>query len=276
SLLPSRVIDVGPPDGSQEPFLYSSKEHSDYYLTLSHRWGDYDTVKTRLENLSDRSISMPIRTLPKSFRDAVVITRKLGLRYLWIDTLCIVQDDPSDWESQASNMANIFRNSLMTIAAAVDNCYENGHYSKNLGSFSLSQIVMNQALGRPSGVLDAGAWILQEQLLSPRVLYFTADELFWDCVCINASESYPTRIPDLVYNSHSHGRSYRSFKEATWRQIVQAYSSRDITLETDRMIATAGVVSLTEKMLNDRCIFGLWAKNLNGEQMWQELLWSVD
>jgi hypothetical protein len=319
SLLPSRVIDVGPPDGSQESFLYSNREHRDLYLTLSHRWGDYDAVKTKLSNLRDRSTSMPMNTLPKVFHDAVVTTRKLGVRFLWIDTLCIVQDDPLDWQLQASNMANIFRNSLMTIAAAADNCYEHGVFRERTSHrkrpcaldlrLSHRQKALFQKPGqlfafgdrheavdaeRPIGVLDTRAWILQEQLLSPRVLYFTADELFWDCVSINASESYPTGIPDLVYNSQGHGRSYRHFKEAvtsnklnitslsqveihkTWRQIVHAYSNRDISVETDRMIATAGIVSLMEKMLNDRCIFGIWAKHLNSEQMWQELLWSVD
>lgn len=321
--LPPRVIDVGPPDGSREPFLYSPKEQRGLYLTLSHRWGDYSAIKTRLDNLSERSSCIPLHILPGVFRDAVHITRKLGVRFLWIDTLCIVQDDPSDWEFQASKMADIFRNSLMTIAAAADDCEKHGIFRRRTSQrnrpcaidFRLShrQRALFQRPGQlfafadrhemvmaecPLGVLDTRAWILQEQALSPRMLYFTQTELFWHCSSINASESYPTGIPDLVYehqgHSPAHGRTYTSFKRAVTsekmrkgsvsraekykisRQIINSYSKRAISIETDRIIAMAGIVNLMEKMLNDKCIFGLWENHLKSEEMWQELLWTVD
>jgi hypothetical protein len=319
SILPSRVINVGPPDGSQEPFLYSNGGRHDYYLTLSHRWGDYEAIRTTQGNLEGRSRLISMDALPKTFRHAMIITRKLGLRYLWIDTLCIVQDDPSDWKREASNMAHIFSNSLLTIAAAADNCYDHGIFRKRARQrnrpcaldlrlshrqralfqkpgqlFAFGNRHKSGDVARPPGELDKRAWILQEQLLSPRVLYYTSGELFWDCVSIKASESYPTGIPDLLYNTDHSGQSFRGFNEAvrsnilnsksvsvselfkTWRQVAHVYSERKVTVQTDRIIAMAGIVTQIEKGLNDQCIFGLWAKHLNSEQMWQELLWWVE
>jgi hypothetical protein len=317
--LPPRVIDVGPADGSEEPFLCTTKDRRGHYLTLSHRWGNYDEIKTKQATLDKRSTCMPIRILPKVFRDAVYITRKLGIRFLWIDSLCIVQDDPSDWKFQASKMADIFRNSLMTIASAAVNTQTHGifrqrapqrkrpcainlrlsHRQKALFQkpgvfFAFADRREMAAAERPLGILDTRAWILQEQILSPRTLYFTEDELFWDCVCLNASETYPTGIPDLALDRRSSGQTFASFKKAVashriradiptkeeiykiWRQIVQAYSRRAISVETDRIVAIMGITDLVEKVLNEKCIFGLWGNHFNSEEIWQELLWSVD
>jgi hypothetical protein len=319
SVLPSRVIDCGPADGSRNLFLHSSSGQHAHYVTLSHRWGDYTTIKTTLHNLEERSKTIPMELLPPTFQDAVKITRKLGFRFLWIDTVCIVQDDASDWEREAAKMAQIFRNSILTIAASAENCYELGLFRKRVRhrnrpctlnpKLAHRQKTLFQrpdqilAFGdrqtrtgsmRPLRTLDTRGWILQEQLLSPRVLYFDHDELFWECTSMNASESYPFGIPDLVC-APCVGQSFQKFKEAvrmnamssdktlqktnlykTWRQVVHAYSSRALSVINDRMVAMAGIVSETERILNDRCVFGLWAKRLESGYLWQELLWCVD
>ena len=88
------------------------------YLTLSHRWGLQPIITTTTTNFQSRQEGIPMESLSKTFRDAVTITRKMGVRYLWIDTLCIIKDSASDWELEAVKMGDYYRHSLSTISAA--------------------------------------------------------------------------------------------------------------------------------------------------------------
>ena len=87
-------------------------------MTLSHCWGTSRRLMATKETLKDLQGGVAVSSLPETFRDAIVITRRLGIRYLWIDYLCIIQDDPQDWEREASKMADVYRNSYLTISAA--------------------------------------------------------------------------------------------------------------------------------------------------------------
>lgn len=88
------------------------------YTALSHCWGQKATVMTTtVSNFTSMCSSIPFESLPKTFRDAITITRRLGLRFMWIDSLCIVQDDKGDWEKEAARMAQIYQNAFLTIAA---------------------------------------------------------------------------------------------------------------------------------------------------------------
>lgn len=122
-VLPSRFIDVGSRDGRKDPRLVSSTEVSnkERYTTLSHCWGaspDNMPLRTTHATKAAHMVSIPMRTLPKTFRDAIDVTRALNVRYIWIDSLCIVQDDLEDWEQEAAKMASIYEGSFLTIAAA--------------------------------------------------------------------------------------------------------------------------------------------------------------
>jgi hypothetical protein len=96
--MPTRTIDVGPPDGSQELVLQANLGGDVQLLALSHRLGGSSPLLTTKATLNARKTAIPMQTLPKTFRDAVIITRRLGFRHLWIDSLCIIQDDITDWE----------------------------------------------------------------------------------------------------------------------------------------------------------------------------------
>lgn len=88
------------------------------YITLSHCWVSYQPIKTTKESLSKFMAGIPLQSLAKTFLDAVLLTKALGIRYLWIDSLCILQDIEEDWEEQSSQMATIYSNSYLTPAAS--------------------------------------------------------------------------------------------------------------------------------------------------------------
>ena len=119
--LPTRVVDVGQVDGSTDPCLIISNGMKDAYITLSHCWGAPRDGQAQLKltslNITSMMRKIPLDSMPATFRDAVISTRTLGYRYLWIDSLCIIQDSSPDWESESANMDRIYRDAILTLAA---------------------------------------------------------------------------------------------------------------------------------------------------------------
>ena len=118
--LPKRVIDVLPPLGHKYVCLFEAHGSHGHYTSLSHCWGSPDLrpLTTTISTSQDRLHGIEIRTLPKSFQDAISVTRATGIRYLWIDSLCIVQDDQDDWLEQSQQMGTFYERSRFTIAVA--------------------------------------------------------------------------------------------------------------------------------------------------------------
>ncbi|KAF2179911.1 HET-domain-containing protein [Zopfia rhizophila CBS 207.26] len=140
-MLPSRFVDVGPADGSRHPYLYMPSKDSDYrnlsadsrrYIGLSYCWGSDPTLTTTASSLETRKKGIHMMDLPQTIYDAVVITRRLGIGYLWVDALCILQgtDDLAitDWKRESSKMADIYGNAFLTIAAAAPRSGREGIY----------------------------------------------------------------------------------------------------------------------------------------------------
>ncbi|KAF2654971.1 HET-domain-containing protein [Lophiostoma macrostomum CBS 122681] len=119
--LPTRLIDMG--NANMEPRLQTIKNGElGTYTALSHCWGDPAISTKRListrDNVAIHHHSIPLDTFPNTFRDAIMVTRGLGLRYVWIDSLCIIQDDTADWENEAGKMTSVYSNAYITLAAA--------------------------------------------------------------------------------------------------------------------------------------------------------------
>lgn len=132
--LPTRLIDVGPAGTDHIlRLIETTKEGKGQYLALSHCWGPPGTKKllTTTETLKSRLTSINQNEMPPNFSDAVIITRRLGFRYLWIDSLCIVQDSKSDWETESQKMGRIYTNAALTLAAAAATSSEGGMLTKS-------------------------------------------------------------------------------------------------------------------------------------------------
>ncbi|PQE19070.1 heterokaryon incompatibility protein [Rutstroemia sp. NJR-2017a BBW] len=247
--LPSRVIDVGPLDGPVQLKLLETRGCTGKYITLTHRW----TTKTEASgttaaNLERRMWSIDINELSKTFRDAIDVTRKLHVQYLWIDALCIVQDSREDWRREAKNMASIYELAWLNIAGAASEDMEGRLFMERDSRCSrpcrlptaLSGLSQIQSKGTGdniyayltsdfyarsifTGFLSRRGWILQERLLSARTVYFGKDEVYWECNYMIASESVP-----WGWTSHSQMAKINSFA-GSFGQIKQDY--RDTTAD---------------------------------------------
>ncbi|KAF9632499.1 Heterokaryon incompatibility [Lasiodiplodia theobromae] len=199
--IPTRLLDVG---SLKDPYvrLLESQECSApcRYVTLSHCWGPTKREgPARLLQANYAAARTGITNLPRTFLEAVEVARHLQVRYLWIDSLCIIQDSPQDWESEVSQMDQIYANSYCNIAAAGARNTTGGLYLEqnprlqppwrlylrdaNSQAAKLIELSACAPFGDEfaAAALNSRAWAMQERLLAPRTLHFTRKRLYWDC-----------------------------------------------------------------------------------------------
>ena len=193
--LPTRVIDVG--GEGQPPRLIISNGVRSNYMTLSHCWGSSRWVATTTESLPRMMERFDLDAIPKTYADAIIVTRRLGVQYLWIDSFCIIQDDRDDWFAESTRMGDIYEKAYCNIAAtgAVDGTTgflaaggeEPTHVrmSTSKGE-SDSFYLTNQPNSDFSACvsetkLNSRGWVMQERLLSRRTIHFAADMWYWEC-----------------------------------------------------------------------------------------------
>jgi hypothetical protein len=138
--LPSRIIDVG--NDTQAPRLVETEKALGQYLTLSYCWGGVRNGMTLRSNLRGRLSAMTLDSLPQTHRDAIDLTRRLGFQYLWIDALCIVQDDFDEWAAEASRMWQVYRDSTLTISVDSADNAASGIYSARQDDLVAMAIVL--------------------------------------------------------------------------------------------------------------------------------------
>jgi hypothetical protein len=207
--LPTRVLDVGPePDST--PYIYISNRESRLYICLSHCWGMTQCLTTTTSTLEERTRGIPWGDFPPTFQDAISLSRYLGIQYIWIDSLCIIQDNKPDWQREAALMGSVYGNSYLTIAATASSNSSGGlfrcHKSSLYKSRNVIEITPVVLVRRPlphnlferldyqfndtstsheafmsDNPLLTRAWVLQEHLFPPRVIQFTENGLIWEC-----------------------------------------------------------------------------------------------
>lgn len=290
SPLPTRVIDVGPADGSNPPYLLDSSGMRGTYVTLSHSWGGDLKMKLLSSNFADYHSSILEHTLPATFRDAVKVTRNLGFRYIWIDALCILQDCANDWEREAASMADIYKNCRLMLSALDSRNSDSGLF-RNRDEAILFEVsnAVSRSCGLPGGVrahlshdsytaaLNDGAlskrgWTLQEFLFAPIVVHFSHKQVFWDCQQMQVSEDGQL---ERVVAKHSTitTRISRFNVDKTeahihWYRLVEQYTSRSLTVDTDRLPAVIGLAKEYEQLVKDIYVNGLWKKDLERGILW--------
>ena len=139
-----------------------------------------------LSNVVDFKKSIPLELLPSLIQDAIQITKRLGVCYLWVDALDIIQDAGPEKIADIGALEQIYRNALLTITADVESS------SSIEGMFQTGSA--NDDREHLTGILGDQGWILQEQVLSAQVLTFSSNKIYWDCTGISAAEFQPESL----------------------------------------------------------------------------------
>lgn len=173
--LPTRVLDIT----VAKPRIWETHGEKGKYIALSHCWGAETGLTATKENMPLLTLGINVSALPKTFRDTIEFSRAIGVRFLWIDSLCIVQNCRDDWTREASKMWDVYRNSFLTVVAAGSPSDSHGflgprqHLPTIYAPSVTSKIVFRRhAHSGPAEPLYSRAWTFQERFLSPRMIKF--------------------------------------------------------------------------------------------------------
>lgn len=308
--LPTRVIDVGKLGQTgltADPVLYKSHGEEVRYVALSHCWGKVPIIRTMRATILANYKGIEWASLSRTFQDAIIITRMLGIRYLWIDSLCIIQDDTDDWRREAAQMASIYGEAYLTISASNSIDGNGGCYCTPYPTFEAGQVfppddntsftvyarekpVHNRFRywARPGSVgmekdgfdtypLLTRAWCFQERLLPTRILHFTSQEMFFECKtgdrceCINFDPRPFADVRKPLKHEFFDTLARRSEEELLkeWIGILEAYTHMGRTQDGDILVALAGIARvMSEAGLQNYCA-GMWQSNLRHALNWK-------
>ncbi|KAF5523266.1 hypothetical protein CGCA056_v005523 [Colletotrichum aenigma] len=259
------------------------------YASFSHCWGQAKTLKLLQANKVDLQNGIEIATLPASYKEALDVMVGFGIKFIWIDSLCIIQDSKDDWRAEAATMCDVYRNSLLNISAcaAAENS-ELSFQNRDIGTIRPMEITprwrgiknerflvtntdiwMQEVEESP---LYRRSWVLQEARLSTRNLCLTRNQLWWGCRGGTFCETWPDGLPNDMDNAKGRERSSASgeiFTHFMWCSLVEKYTTCGMTVLSDRMIAIAGLATAYhEDFAGDEYIAGMWRSQLPQSLCW--------
>lgn len=289
SRLPARVLDIS---STNVRLLETNNRHGEY-ACLSHCWGpssDSRILRTLTANLAMFYTNIPWTVLPRTFRDAITFARGVGIKHLWIDSLCIIQDDAEDWDREAAKMADIYTNCVLSIAAMTSDHADGGLFCKQDSVFrEIVVAYITDPDGKKTPIyarwseqhnldaqpslfpLSVRGWVLQERLLAPRTVYFLGSEIGWECrestqcECgeglngLSAKENFWSQRN--IVGKANHG---------TWHAVVIDYTQLDLTFGKDKLSALSGLATRWPSISGDEYLAGLWRRSV-----FEDLLWTT-
>lgn len=303
--LPKRVVEIiGSSHGTLLRLLETGGQ-SGQFISLSYCWGNpEENLRTTRANYFEMLKGIESTSLPAVVKDAVTFCRALGICYLWVDALCIKQDDKTDWCEEAANMASIYSRSVVVIAASASSDSTQGFITRqmdvqpvnfqwhdpitqNSGVVALTppgqsfqKLIENSPLGKRG-------WTLQERYLAPRIIHF-GDQMFWECWETVRSEDCRSNKgvlganPDPIRESlrqvlqfkrqerpRHHDVKDRWSKFEYWSFVVQDFCSRAITEPGDKLPAVQGIAELLKGKFKDRYFSGVWETTFDLDLLWR-------
>ncbi|KAL8691311.1 MAG: hypothetical protein Q9218_003440, partial [Villophora microphyllina] len=298
SVLPLRVLDLGPFGNSKDLKLYISNDQSAPYACLSYCWGPQpQSLQLTLGTLSALVERIQLAKLPQSLQDAIHVARMLGFRYLWIDSLCIIQDSLEDKMCEIGKMDQVYSGAHLTISAASSDDSASGFLNRRDPSWFFSNTdeppicmpflcpngtvgsVYLTRMGVPRSErqepLHTRSWPLQEHILSPRILMYGSEQISWVCnhnTGFNMTDEEGTLLKDGGRPNRYQLAEMNSLRivlaEQTsitpgearqiWAKLVEAYSIRQQSVSDDKVHAIRGIAARFQRLVGDEYIAGFW------------------
>jgi len=312
SFLPTRLIDVRDENKVRlvaGSVISSSTCDTPRYAALSYCWGpgyhaQYQ-LKTTRDNIDAHFTEIPIDQSPPLLRDAIYATRELGVSFLWVDSLCIIQGDREDWVREAGTMHKVYGGAYITICPTLSKSCMRGFLRREAPSITLPYL---SASGEPVGTyniryqrswlwkmyysvasdpftqdLIAGSWVrrgwtFQEAALSSRMVLFGATAAHFQCrkSRVTEGEGYetPVEIGELALFPLLPSTLTKQNMGSAWRHIISAFSGRSFTQPTDAILALAGLAHHFHSFqtgADDELVYcsGMWLHHLHEQLLWR-------
>lgn len=250
---------------------------------------------------------LPVSQLAANFQDTLKIVRELGLRYLWIDSLCILQDSASDWRVESANMAAVYQNAAVTIYASTSPASKHGIFPRKeslAGSPKRNKVrvpvfphgdgmqfvevqMLEEVEDEDLWKLDVMSplairgWCLQELILSPRRLFCGKKQLYWQCLHdYQAADGLPrspgvrtttTEYQEIMRQIHSARKPSREEILSEYYTLVSKYSYRKLSFGSDKLLALTGLTSQLHAAVGGEYIAGLWTCDITSGLKWRSV-----
>ncbi|KAL0779905.1 hypothetical protein CaCOL14_004389 [Colletotrichum acutatum] len=275
-------------------------------------WGPPSVSKPQLTTtaatLADRQTKILLPEMPNTIRDAVVFARHMGIKYIWIDALCIIQDDVEDWATEAALMFAVYRHATLTLVAAAGDTSHTGFLQRtSAGPSVLVPFESKKGQGKVSGTYvlsglnehrtwDADypshmhtrawamrAWTYQEDLMSTRVLYFDNHTSYFRCQSERRLE-HSSKVYDNVQKWHhllspaprdispNEAKERRESLYERWKDLIIEYTRRKLTVSNDKFSALSGLARTFSSALGDEYVAGLWKDDLIRGMLWNTVM----
>jgi len=310
---PTRLLDLRSTTQSKIRLIETAQTPPDGpYISLSHRWNVACNKFATQDTLQALINGIEVSSLPKTFQDAVIVTRKLEVRYLWIDCLCIIQGDPNaqDWQREAGSMGHVYSNAICNLSALAPTAGDEGLlFPRNTELIRrvTVEVAWRDYTKGPYDLIDCEfwdfcvndmplnlrGWIYQERMLASRIIHFGSEQVLWECRELNACYTYPAGLPEDIQNrtqkqtlttGGQHGRLPNTQVPSLslldqWNDLVEQYTKCDLTINDDKLVAISGIAKIFHSDLKCEYLAGLWCHNLVTSLLWKSrygIAWRPD
>jgi hypothetical protein len=283
--LPTRLIHI-PSDDPSQLKLCLTRGMRGHYVTLSYSWGKGNSFKTTSDSIDTLRSGFPTAELPKTIQDAVAIANKMGFKWIWVDQLCILQDNVDDWSRESSRMAQVYSNSAFTICADAASSTDEGIFQERTAlqshSFGPDSSMCLQTLCGPwaditQHPLYRRGWAFQERLLSARNLHFLQSQIAWECnitLYLEEGRGRQTNpdghIAKQTFTKFFHQQQDENKKPTEvdiveriggWNSVLQEMAVRDLTYRSDKLPAISGLATALQIPEMGEYLAGVWSYN---------------
>ncbi|KAJ4141797.1 hypothetical protein NW768_001015 [Fusarium equiseti] len=303
--VPTRLIDTKTDDNTLDVVLRERIDTPEPYIILSYCWGGSLPLRTLQNNLSSHKKRIRWSALPLVFRQVISLARHLKIRYVWIDALCIIQEDMMDWTLEGSKMGSYYGGALLTVAANASSgttvsCFPRSVTRPSVVDvkggevkIEISKVPMHFSMEKTRFVKDtplamplfSRAWAFQERLMSARILHLGPEELVWECssdlrceCCLSPGVFYGTPAPLIESFRTSHYTELLSGDLGEyWHDLIEMYLIRSLTFENDKLKAIMGLAEQVKNSQKENVsmlgsyILGLWSSTLENSLLWSNL-----
>jgi len=307
---PTRIVELNE-DGARlrcDPQTIDNFE----YLALSHMWGEDHSTRLLLttSTLQEFQEAVPMHRLSSIFNEAIRITRGLGFSYLWLDSLCIIQDSTIDWTNEANMMSAVYNNAVCTIAflfppdvgfcqvrddpRALTPCIVRGTPWGG-GIYIVPKEEKISRFISSNWPLSSRAWVLQEQLLSPRTIFYGHRTIMWECGLkfydelafsdpgvdggrggrvalkpnIHMSRCQPNQTTQSISLDARLEREVESLEIfPQWARLIRDYRRRNLSHASDRLMAIVGIARAFQSEHGFTYLAGMWKEHLPRSLLW--------
>ncbi|CAO2653535.1 Nn.00g029460.m01.CDS01 [Neocucurbitaria sp. VM-36] len=290
---PTRLVEIFEENG-QTAYRILNMSCFQPYAALSYCWGGDQTFKTTMETIRIYSKKISVN-LPQTLLDAIYVTRHLGLRYIWIDALCIIQDSNEDRAFEIGQMAKVYSNATITIAATRAAAVWQGFLSERppirlpdrhfslpaqRNSDNMGEITLVPSTHEGVDPLDLRGWCYQERVLSPRLIDFGTLRTQYTCQdstshsdgwsALPVERAYGAYLNSEIVTDLIAGNYAPEDMQLHWLQVVQGFTTRGLSFISDKLPAIAGMAESFGALVHDQYCAGLWSSGMP-----VGLLWSV-